>query len=69
MTEHLNQVGIYYGPFTPKIFYIGWTSDDHRTEWVLIQYYTVSHTPDAERMEIGFRQDPKCHVNKEKYMT
>ena len=26
------------GLFTPKIFYIGWTSDGHQTEWVPIQY-------------------------------
>ena len=34
-------------------------------------YYTIqySHTSDAERMEIGFRQDQKCHINKEKYIT
>ena len=28
-----------------------------------------SHTSDAERMEIGFRQDQKCHINNEKYIT
>ena len=30
-----------YGPFAPKIFYIRWTLDGHRTEWVPIQYYTA----------------------------
>ena len=32
-------------------------------------YNTIqhSHTSDAERMEIGFRQDQKFHVNKEIY--
>ena len=37
----------------------------------LFIYNTIqhSHRSDAERMEIGFRQDQKCHVNNEKYTT
>ena len=40
------------GPFTPKILYIGWISDGHRTEWVSIQYF-VAFT------HIGCRKDGK----------
>ena len=34
-------------------------------------YNTIqhSHTSDAERMEIRFRQDRKCHINSKKYIT
>ena len=38
------------GPFTPKIFYIGWTLDGHWTEWVPVQYF-VAFT------HIGCRKD------------
>ena len=49
------------------------TSDGHRM--AIIQngflYNTIQHphTLDAERMEIRFRQDRKCHINSEKYIT
>ena len=49
------------------------TSDGHRMAIGQngFLYYTIqhSHTSDVERMEIGFRQDRKCHVNSEKYIT
>ena len=40
------------------------TSDGHRM--AIGQH---SHTSDAQRIEMEFRQDRKCHVNKEKYLT
>ena len=52
---------------------IGWPSDGHRMAirqngflYTTIQH---SHTSDAERMEIEFRQDQKCHVNSKTYIT
>ena len=49
------------------------TSDGHRMAIGQngFPYNTIqhSHTSDAERMEIGFRQDRKCHVNSKKYIT
>ena len=37
----VSSIETFYGPFASKIFYIGWTSDGHWTEWVPIQYYTA----------------------------
>ena len=49
------------------------TSDGHRVaigqNGFLYNTVQHSHTSDAERMEIGFRQDRKCHVNNEKYIA
>ena len=49
------------------------TSDGHRMaigqNGFLYNTIQHSHTSDAERMEIGFRQDRKCHVNSGKYIT
>ena len=49
------------------------TSDGHRMDigqnGFLYNTIQHSHTLDAERMEVGFRKDRKCHVNKEKYIT
>ena len=72
--EHKNAIENYYNHLLmarshQKYF----TLDGH---WMAIGqngflYNTIqhSHTSDAERMEIGFRQDRKYHVNKEKYIT
>ena len=49
------------------------TSDGHQMaigqNEFIYNTITHSHTSDAERMENGFRQEQKCHINKEKYIV
>ena len=52
IVDHI-QIGwlsTYYGPFTPKIFYIGWTSDR-------IGSYTIHYSIHTHQMQKGWRLD------------